>query len=301
MARVSEPVFTVSLEKGLADRQRMPIDQVISVLTEVRHMLTETGHAIQRERGVESPSSLDFGLEIIASGNGDAFHKGSLKAQIAITNNVEIGIAAAQRVIATIIDLGARKPVTRALVPSEAASTARIINRLDRIAYIHERSKADARFNVNIPKAYKADSQKAKTTAVFGGVAIKRLVAMREPVFTEEGVTLYGKLTELKDKTKIDATGGAFWGELKRDNGEKWRVQFAGEYESKAIPLFRQQVRIFGSAHYFQARTPKLVACDVQPDEDRDYLKSFDELVGINRSHYGTSLEALLASRYGED
>jgi len=301
VAKVSEPVFSVTLDKGLADRHRLPIGQVISVLTEIRQMITETGRAIQKQRGLDSPP-LDFGLEVLAEDDGRVFSKGSFRARIAITNHIEIGVEAAERVISLVYDLGSlRKPPMR-LISSEEPLTAKIVNHLDRMAFIHERSHAEAKFKVTIPKAFKVDaSTKARTAATFGSNVVKRLAALREPVFTEDDVTLYGKLTQLKDRTFIERDNRKFWGELRRDNGEVWRIQFEGGDESVAKPLFRQQVRISGDAFYFQTRTPKLIASEVVRDEQRDYLGAFDELVGANKAFYNADLRTILARRYGED
>ena len=60
----------------------------------------------------------------------------------------------------TVYSLGlAKKPVARA----EDAATAKIINRLDRISFIHERSKAQAKFEVN-----KEIAQALKEALMFG-------------------------------------------------------------------------------------------------------------------------------------
>lgn len=303
MLKNTDPVFTISLQRGLADRHRLPIGQVISVLNEVRQMLIETGREIQKERGID-PRPLDFGLELVAEEDGKTFTKGSLRARIAITNNVEVGIEAAERVLDTVYALNApRKPSARFITATQEPATAKIVNRLDRIAFIHEQSRAQARFQVAVPKALQPlqPEVKTRTTATFGSMAVKRIAAMREPVFTEEDVTLYGRLVELKDKAQIEVQGGKFWGELRRDNGERWRVQFDDEYQTTAAPLFRQQVRISGNAYYFQTRAPKLVATEVVPDEQRDYVGAFDELLGVNKALYKADLATLLDRRYGED
>jgi len=300
MANNSDPVFTISLEKGLADRRRMPIGQVLSVLNEVRHMLIEAGREIQKERGIECPA-LDFGLELIADGEGRAFSAGSFRASMAITSDVEVGIEAARRVLDTVYDLG-KKPMGRAHDGARFTPTgARIVNRLDRMTFLQQRSKAQAKFQVHVPRTLKPD-EKMRTKAVFGEPAVKRLVALREPVFSEEGVVLYGKLVELKDRTQLDSSAGKFWGELRRDNGERWRVEFSEEYQAAVVPLFRQQVRIFGTAQYFQTRAPKLVPTEKpQPEDPKDYVAAFDELFGSNRNLYNADFETLLRKRYGED
>src|SRR6185436_13497188 len=91
------------LQNGLADRNRLPVGQVISVLSETRQMIEDVGREIQKERGVDGP--IDFGLELLAESTGVVFKKGSLLARIAITNNIEIGLIATQRLLDTVYSL----------------------------------------------------------------------------------------------------------------------------------------------------------------------------------------------------
>ena len=294
----TEPIFTVKLEKGLATRSRLPIEQVIAVLDQVRQMINDAGKQILKERGDDA--NPNFGLEIIGDEKGKAFTKGSLEASIAITNNVEVGVLAAARVMETVFALGSRKPVQN--MPDADAASARIVNRLDRIAFIGEKSKAQARMSLRYPaRIYRFPGTTIRKTAVFGQAAIRNIEKLREPVFEEHGITIYGKLFELSDRTQVEREHAKFWGELRRDNGERWRIQFADEDADTAVPLFRKQVRITGDAYYFQTRSPKLVAATIVQDEERDYLAAFDEIVGSNKRQYGADTGTLLRQRYGDN
>jgi len=297
--KISEPTFTISLAKGLADRHRMPVTQVMAVIDQVRQMLIETGREIYRERGGE-PSNLDFGLEIVANSGGSVFTSGSLNAKIAVTSNIEIGIEAAMRVLDTVRELNKNGDSTgHPAAFIEETTRRQIVSRLDRMTFLQETSKSEARFRVMVPKAYKtALRRKAPTTAIFGDAAINRLKTFRQPLFVEHGVTLHGKLIELKDKSQVESVElGKFWGELRRDNGERWRIQFDSKDEEKAVPLFRRQVRVLGTAHYYQSRTPKLTDVEVFPDENRDYVAAFKELFGIHKDLYRSDLKGLLDGR----
>jgi hypothetical protein len=91
-----------------------------------------------------------------------------------------------------------------------------------------------------------------------------------------------------------DKTG--FWGELRLDNGNKWRIQFPKSLEVETSPLFRRQVKITGNAHYFDKRSPKLIAQAVAEDIGRDYEGAFEELVGTEpRLFDGKTIEQLMA------
>lgn len=138
--------------------------------------------------------------------------------------------------------------------------------------------------------------------AILGTKAIARMTELTpKPSFVEHGMVLYGKLFQLKDKSlefTEDQTG--FWGELRVDNGERWRVKFCRSLESSATPLFRKQVRVEGDAHYFNNRSPRMTANRIEADEIRDYEAAFAELCGIDSEQLsGISLDELLDSRYG--
>ena len=131
-----DPVFVVNLTRGLADRHRLPLEHVISVLSEVRQMLTDTGREVQRAHGYQNPDG-DFGLELLASEGGLAFHQGSLEARIAITADKTNAMMAADLVLNTVDGLANRKLSQ----PQTNSAEARIIRRLNRIAKIHKTDK----------------------------------------------------------------------------------------------------------------------------------------------------------------
>ena len=70
-------------------------------------MINDVGHRILRERGVEDIKP-DFGIEIVAE-EGLAFRKGSVRATIAITRYVDVGILAAGELISTTSALSVKK------------------------------------------------------------------------------------------------------------------------------------------------------------------------------------------------
>jgi hypothetical protein len=300
MAKQSDPVFTIKLQKGLADRHRLPVGQVVSVLSEMRQMIEDVGRQIQKDKGIDGP--MDFGLELLADSSGAAFRAGSLQARIAITNNIEIGLLAAQRVLDTVYGLNRaqRKPVASAPQLQDAVQ-ARIVSGLGRIAYVHDRSKAEAKFEVNTPKAFRVADNKPRITATFGAVAVQRIRSLREPVFVEGGISLYGKLQVLSDKAQTDEGSGIFWGELSRDNGERWRIQFKDRDEPRVTKLWRKQVIVMGTACYYQVRSPKLIADEIDPDVERDYEAAYQELFGCDRGNNPIAFRTLLSRRYGED
>ena len=104
----------------------------------------------------------------------------------------------------------------------------------------------------------------------------------------------------MKDKSLEfleDSTG--FWGELRVDNGDRWRIKFRPGLESYASSMFRKQVEVQGEAHYFKTRSPRLDAERIGLDETRDYEAAFDELFGIDKEQLvGISLEEMLRARY---
>lgn len=302
----SDPVVVISLQKGLADRNRLPLAHVIKVLQEVRGMIIDAGRELLKERGIEQPTT-DFGLELIADESGVTFHKGSLRATVAITQDVEVGVRAAQKVLATVYALErGRKPTPGAAPKRLEPTEARIVHRLDRIAFINQTAKAEAKFEVKGPKLLLAgDSTKVpvRKSAVFGARAVEAISTYRLPVFEEENLMLYGRLFELKDQADAEELAGVFWGELKRDNGDKWRVQFRDDDQDRVTPLFRRQITVTGTAHYYQTKSPKLISYpgSVSPDEDRDYERAFNEIFGCEKHSFTAPLDKLLKMRYEED
>jgi hypothetical protein len=286
---VDSPVLTVQLEHGLANRQRLPLGDVLTVLEQVRLMVIDIGREIQRDLGVENPAG-DFGLELLAGPEGILFSPGSVQAHIAITSNIDNGVLAAHRVVSTINALANKQ----ATVSSEAERA--VVRRLNRINKVRERDKTELHLVLKKPGAKKPDE------AIFNAAAAATAWSLQAPVFAVEGLTIYGKLFELRDTDPQEDDGAkGFWGELCRDNSETWRVHFHPTLAEKAGGLFRKQVAITGTGKYYRIAAPKLDATNIVPDQERDYEKAFDELFGSDRHIYGDDFDKALKEMRGDD
>jgi hypothetical protein len=285
---IDSPVFTIKLQKGLADRYRLPLSDVISVLEEVRQMIADVGREIERDMGAEHPSG-DFGLELIAGSHGIAFKAGSVQAQVAITSHADIGVLAARRVVETIQALGKKQPA----IATDADRN--VIRRLNRINKISERDKTELHLVLTQP------GKKKPEQATFDAIAAATAWSLQAPVFEMESMTIYGKLYELRDTDPEDEGKKGFWGELRRENGEVWRIQFNAESAEKVTCLFRKQVAVSGTGRYYRIAAPKLIATDIIQDQERDYEKAFDELFGCDRKLYGDDFQKALKEMRGED
>jgi hypothetical protein len=286
---VDSPVFTVQLQQGLANRQRLPLADVLSVLEEVRLMVLDIGREIQRDAGIENPTA-DFGLELLAGPEGILFSPGSVQAHIAITSNTDHGVLAAQRVLSTVNALAAKKAVA---VTTDAERN--VVRRLNRINKVQERDKTELYLVLQTPGKQKP------TEATFNATAAACALSLQAPVFEVEGLTIYGKLFELRDTDPEDDGTKAFWGELRRENGETWRIHFRPAIAEKVASLFRKQVAVTGTGKYYRIAPPKLEATDIAHDEERDYETAFDELFGSDRHIYGNDFEKALKDMQGED
>lgn len=284
---LADPVIIVRLQEGLADRHRLPLSHVISVLDEVRQMVTEVGREIQSEKGVEG--QVDFGLELIAGNDGIVFRQGSVEAAIAITTNVQNGFLAAQKVVKTVEQLRTSRKTQGEVDPL-------IVRRLSRIARVQRPDKTRLGIAVRAPEQRTPDF-----ATVFDQAAIDCVRALQSPTFTIEGLTLFGKLTELRDKDEEEDSKRGFWGELKRENGESWRVQFKLGDLDAVTQLFRKQVSVTGKAFYFRSQSPKLIAQTISAEQERDYEGAFDEIFGSDKELYGNAdFAELLKEMRGE-
>lgn len=274
-----DPIITVKLRKGLADRQRLPLGHVLSVLEEFRQMMANVGRRIQRERGVTAPSS-DFVLEILADSDGAYMNKGSLWSSLAITNNAETGILAAQEVIHTLNRLEADDGIPDPTVGFDKD----LIRRVARVARIQRADRLELEVSVEGPGFSKP------LVATFGAAGIASIRALQTPTFEIEGMSLFGKLIELLDRDPSDDEKKGFWGELRKETGETWRIQFRPSDIDLVTPLFRKQVVITGDAVYSRIATPKLIAKTIAADAERDYETAFDELFGCYRGAFSPQL-----------
>jgi hypothetical protein len=286
---ISTPVFIVKLQKGLADRQRLPLAHVVRVLEEVRYMIEEAGREVLRDKGIDL-SKIDFGLELVAGTSGTVFRKGSVQAVIAITNHVQAGATAAKRIVATIDTLNSMKPSS----PSEDLDQ-HIVRRLNRIGQIQRTDKTELRL------VFKRPGRSLEKSATFGQDAIDSAWSLQAPIFSVENTNVFGKLFELRDKNPDEDGNKGFWGELRRENGETWRVQFKQKDLDRVVTLFGAQVSVTGTARYYRIAAPKLVAQDISVDRNRDFVAAFEELYGIDKKILDADLPTLIKEIRGED
>ena len=280
----TRPVFSVRFTEGLATRNRLPLDHVIRVLNEIKGLMEEVGKRVQRERGVEEPTG-DFGLELVAG-----FQRGSVQANLAITRNEEVGAIVAQQIMQTVSRLGRprRLPAGRSADASGGDFDPRMVTRLGNIGKVQEIDKT------KMVLSLRAGGNRAQT-ATLDRRAVKAVAALREPNFSVEGLTVYGKLRELRDKyDDDDESKKAFFGELLVDDGTVWRVEFKPRELERAASLFRKQVYVTGQAVYYKALAPKIIAAEFGADEERDYEAAFDELFGSSTEFAGADLGTLL-------
>ena len=279
-----EPLIIVDLTNGLADRNRLPLAFVTKALREIEAMINDVGSRILSERGVEEPNP-DFGLELVAEA-GIAFHKGSVRATLAITRYLDVGLLAAGEVIKTIGTLSVKKHGPVMERGTTESLSARVVRGLDRIAFINQAAKTKTKLEVKAPRSLlvTANLQSiALRRATFGEMALENLRALRVPSFEESNVRLYGKLFHLKDKPIHEENESIFWGELYADNGQRWRVQFDAKDLDKVTPLFTQQVLVIGKAIYYQTASPKLEATLIEKDLERDIVGAYMELYGCDK------------------
>jgi hypothetical protein len=270
--------FTLVFKKGLADRNRLPIEQVIKTLQEFQELVREVGKQVQSTKGVESPDG-DFGIELLASTTGLVFRKGSLKATAAATKDVE-NAAETFSLIQNNVRAFA-KPSAPNMAASMTATDTLIARRMHVIGGIQQKAKTELAVVVKTPEKRRA------TTATLTPQAVTNLDALSAPQMRVGAVTLYGKLRELKDRSKEVEGGKYFWGELQTETHEKWRLRFPVKEVNNVLPLFRSQVTVQGNATYFGAQSPRLEVLDITHDPSRNYLDAFAELSAIGAEVFG--------------
>jgi len=195
----------------------------------------------------------------------------------------------AQRVVSTINELSKKK----AVIASESDRS--VVRRLTRINRVRERDKTELHMVLSKP------GQEKPAEATFNAVAAATVFSLQAPVFEVESLTIYGKLSELRDTDPQDEGTRGYWGELRRENGETWRIHFRADIRDKVAPLFSKQVVLTGTGKYYRINAPKLEATDIALDQDRDYETAFDELFGSGRQIYGDDFDRALKDMRGED
>lgn len=265
--------FTLVFRKGLAERNRLPIQQVIKTLQEFQEMIREVGQQVQRRNGVENADG-DFGIELVASATGLVFRKGSLKANAAATRD----LANAQETL-TLIYSNVRsysKPVAMQMEPASAV----IARRMYKIGELQREAKTELAVVVRI-------SEQRTKTATLTERAIANLETVNAPQMRVGGITLFGRLRQLNDRSKEDDGGKYFWGELHTDAHERWRLRFPSGDVGRITAMFRRQVVVTGNATYFGAQRPRLDVSTIFPDPHRNYLEAFAELSAAGNALFG--------------
>jgi hypothetical protein len=255
------PTFSIVFKKGKARQNRLPISHVLSTLREIDALIREVGQRVQAANGAESTDG-DFGIELLASGEGIAFHKGSVAAEAVLTRDLTNGI----ETIGKIMDL--TDSVERKAVKSVDQNGEAVLRRLTVISKYQERDKTELHFNLDvrqIPVKQAILSQK--------GLHVLRELGKAE--LEVEAITLYGKLKRLTDFS-MDDEAKHFWGELREDSGAEWRIRFHISDLEKVQKLFTKQVVIAGNATYFKTKNPRVDAHDIALEKPRNYLAAFD-------------------------
>jgi hypothetical protein len=272
---------------GLATRNRLPLDHVIRVLNEIKSTLETIGKDVQREQGAEDPSG-DFGLEIVGG-----FRRGSVKAAVAITKNQAAGVVAARQFLSTVNSLSTqfagRKRSAKSATVAAVAYDPRVVSRVGNINKVREIDKTRVEFSL----VQRGGGRQEKAT--INDRTAEVLAKLREPNFAIEDLTVYGKLSQLRDPSgEGEESRKAFFGELVGDDGQTWRIEFRPDDAQRVAGLFRRQVHVTGNAVYYKALNPKIVAKDFGPDEQRDYDAAFDEMFGASPELTDTPLKKLI-------
>ena len=285
----SHPVFTVKLTDGLAKRNRLPLEHVLRVLTEMKSLLEEVGKRLQREHGAEKATG-DFGLELEAG-----FKRGSVQANILITRNIATGVEAATHVIHTLKRLNPG-PRRQARQQVDAEFDHRVLARLNNTSKILEIDKTSLRLELTA----KDHDRSRRIAAVFDEATAEIVSKYQEATFQIENITLWGRLRGLLDQSTDEDEGKYFTGELLLDSGETWRVKFKAADKPKARELWSTQVYLIGGAFYYRMAGPRIVVTEFGADEPRDYEAAFDELHGLNADLYQADLKTLLHEIRGD-
>jgi hypothetical protein len=257
-------VFSIIFKKGLAETNRLPLNHVIETLQEIDRMIRDVGREIQRNAGVENPDG-DFGIELLAGRAGLAFRKGSVATNAMPTRNIEYGIEAIAALIQT------TDTIEREKSPSFSEYGERILHRFPKITAIQEQDHTELHLAL-----IQDHHPVAKTKLSKKG--IETLRGMQTPELDVEGITLFGRLRQLRDSGKNEDNTEFFWGELLDDAGRVWRIKFQDSDQDRVQKLFRKQVYIIGDVRYFRTKTPRVEARDFDADPLPDYTAVFDEL-----------------------
>jgi len=259
----NNPIFSISFSKGTADQHRLPLNHVLESLAEIAKMIREVGIQVQRANGVENPDG-DFGIELLAGRNGEAFYASSVGAQAAITRDVRNGVETMSRIFAVTdtVEKKRVRPVDNFGEP--------VLRRLALVGKIQEKDNTELKMQL-------VSGRKKPQETRFSATGVAALRAMNTAELAIEAVTLYGKLQRLTDFSANDE-GTYFWGEVREDSGKIWRVRFKIADLQRAQRLFTRQVMLAGDAAYFKTRSPRLDATDIREEKPRDYMAALQRL-----------------------
>lgn len=285
---LDEPLFEVVLSGGMADRHRLPLDHVIRVLQRIQECIREIGKVVQRENGVEVPDG-DFGIELLATGEGFVFTRGSVRSTAAITKDQANGKEAVRRVMKTANHLEKKRPASIGVMGEL------VMPKLAQIAEIQKQDRTKLQMALTVPK------RKMPEIVVFSEPGIHTLEAIAADETTERGLTIYGRLRQLSDRSTSEEGGDYFWGEIIKDDRQIWRARFASQQQDAIVKLFRKRVVIDGDVTYFRIKTPKIDVKHIELDPNRDYEAAFDELYGSDADIYGNEdFDSLIAEMRGD-
>lgn len=283
-----ETQIEVSLSKGMADRHRLPLSDVIDVLREIQDAVRDVGKAIQRQRGVENPTG-DFGIEILADSEGFIFQKNGVKATAVLTRDVRNGEAAFRQVMKTANQLEKKRPASIDAFGDIA------VRRLASIAEVQKKLHAELKLSIIRPGGKREEAR-------FGDAGIATTEGLASPDTVIKGIILFGRLRQLLDRSRSEAGGRFFWGELITDGGEIWKVRFANREERHIVPLFRKRVRVEGDARYYKASYPRLSVEKIDLDKPKNYDAAFNRLYGVDAGIYGGDrFEDVMSEMRGDD
>lgn len=288
LPKTTETLFEVVLSEGLADRNRLPLAHVIAILQRVQDAIRDVGKIIQREQGREVVDG-DFGIELLATEEGFTFRRGSIRSIAAITKDLANGKEAVREVMRTADHLQKKRPSSIGIEGQV------VIPKLAQIAEIQKKDKTQLQMALAVPRGKKPQ------ISVFSEPGIRTIEAISAEQTKEFGLSLYGKLRELFDRSIGDKPSKYFWGELLRDNGEVWRTRFDSTQEAEVLALFRKRVVLQGDVTYFQGLSPRIDVTKAALDESRDYEAAFDDLYGCDADIYGKEdFGALIAEMRGD-
>jgi hypothetical protein len=266
------PIFSIVFKKGLANKHRLPLAHVIATLREIETMIREVGMRVQVANGMETPDG-DFGIELLATADGIAFKKGSVLAEAVITRDIRNGVEALGKIIE--VTDSVEKKTVRSVDPYGEA----VIRRLARISSYQEQDKTELQFQLDVKK----QEIRSSILSQKGRDVLRELGKAELEV---EAITLYGKLKKLADFS-VDEEGKYFWGELREDNGNDWRVRFHITDLLKVQRLFTKQVVVSGNATYFKTKNPRVDAREIGEEKPRDYVAAFDRFRKEYREVFG--------------